>query len=898
MTDWRNIHPCFGEKNWKSSKSYQQEWETMGFTREEAQEWIANNFKPHDYKEVKKWKMHFYSIDEVKRWLGKNLKNNEGEFAFWLRCNNCSFTADDDLEKLRQEYNGFKLNNSQKWLDITYSDHENIKELDITGNNLRGKISFNNYKNLEALFCSVNKLGNIDVSKCLQLRKLVATNIDLKKKFILRDLPNLEELDLSSNHDNEELYIINCSKLRKLFYIESRELKKVDLSGSSLEYFGCSHSKLTDINFLSSLLYPEKLVELSLNDNYSLSFSMDDISVFSNLEVIEVSFGTKFYGDLSSLCKLCNLKKINVGCSAGEKSGGAELLPANVKEFFIANSDGSFDLQQCNNDHQLWRQENLFNKLKEYSLPQKQKVKALDLRNLKRVLDFDFLSDFSNLEYLVLSNNTILIDSLQSLRKLKKLSYLDISNTNLNLDSGLEHFLPNLQTLKCGDNEKIMSRFKIQSISNYSSYITIRLDNYVSFNNGSYNSVNCVNRFPFNQYGYYDEVEIDTDVLRSKYSYNYLDDPSLIKKLSSDRRTIYGWWGGGSLSGDDRQKLLEISNVDNLEVSSIGLQKLNYCRKLIENNRWKIDIRNTVRRIILFSTWFSPNCAFFVSDGYYITLVIYERAYNNIPETFEVVKFSEIHSSYSEVKQKLCDIESKLNGKNPILCKSSKIDLLYEKKYLPWNVKFDVYSPSDDLRDNPEKYFRPLDIIKRFNDERLSHSCVYLGSKKICASNQISDWLGYYSSSYNRIIRYHDFIPFKDKEKIIEDLAKAIVNSSSYSSVYTEKHDNSEHGNTCEHFVNRCVYGLNICEHLEIEKVKRNHSTAKRVHNFWDIKEEIQGNNKFFAGSASDYQVAEKIREIKNYMSYEESQYSNRTGEQKLEAYIEITPNSNFRITY
>lgn len=39
-----------------------------------------------------------------------------------------------------------------------------------------------------------------------------------------------------------------------------------------------------------------------------------------------------------------------------------------------------------------------------------------------------------------------------------------------------------------------------------------------------------------------------------------------------------------------------------------------------------------------------------------------------------------------------------------------------------------------------------------------------------------------------------------------------------------------------------------------------------------------------------------KIGEIESYMNNETSQYSNRTGEQKLEVYIEIMPKSGYKI--
>src|SRR5579863_563496 len=126
-----------------------------------------------------------------------------------------------------------------------------------------------------------------------------------------------------------------------------------------------------------------------------------------------------------------------------------------------------------------------------------------------------------------------------------------------------------------------------------------------------------------------------------------------------------------------------MADVDaSLVVAPHELKKLVYSQNLIERNRINLDIRERVYRIYFFSTWFNSNCSLVVSSGYRITLVLYERSYNNIPETFEVVRFSETYSSVSEVKDKLCDLEAKLNSANPILCKSNKLDLSYDKKYL------------------------------------------------------------------------------------------------------------------------------------------------------------------------------------------------------------------------
>jgi len=169
------------------------------------------------------------------------------------------------------------------------------------------------------------------------------------------------------------------------------------------------------------------------------------------------------------------------------------------------------------------------------------------------------------------------------------------------------------------------------------------------------------------------------------------------------------------------------------------LKKLLHYENLVSKNREKIDIKGKIWRVILFSAWFNKDCVIIVNGQpndkyeYSVSLIIYEFPLKNMPEILEIIKFPETYSEVDDVRSKIYSLEARLNGDNPVAYKSPSLELLYKDEYCPQNIKvLNIYSVDNDLRDNPDNYLKPFDIVKTFNSLGELHTSIYLGNKKAC----------------------------------------------------------------------------------------------------------------------------------------------------------------------
>ncbi|KLL03030.1 MAG: hypothetical protein MRECE_32c015, partial [Mycoplasmataceae bacterium CE_OT135] len=89
---WVSIHPSFTKKKYSwSNETYQQEWEKLGITYQEAKEWITAGFKPDDYSlygdgkpYFNQWKNHNFTSQQARTWIKKGLKSADYIFAYYL----------------------------------------------------------------------------------------------------------------------------------------------------------------------------------------------------------------------------------------------------------------------------------------------------------------------------------------------------------------------------------------------------------------------------------------------------------------------------------------------------------------------------------------------------------------------------------------------------------------------------------------------------------------------------------------------------------------------------------------------------------------------------------------------------------------------------------------------
>lgn len=506
------------------------------------------------------------------------------------------------------------------------------------------------------------------------------------------------------------------------------------------------------------------------------------------------------------------------------------------------------------------------------------------------------------------------IESTEQLVKLREdfLKLSDLLGAENNFESLKKEITSNREEIQKVKKEKerlqeeekqAQKWFKIEEVEVYPDYIRIELNKPVRFqDSSSENGIYLANRYPFNQYRVGDELEINIEELRKKKSSENIDDISLLKKVSRGKMPLRDWWQEKKITYSERQKLLRISEIDNSPwFSLVELKKLLHYEQLVEKNREKIDIKGKIWRVILFSTWFNKDCVMIVNGQpnddceYSVNLIIYEFPLKNMPEVLEVIKFPETYSEVEGITNAVFSLEARLNSNNPVIFKSPSWELLYENEYRLPNIReFNIYSASNDLKDNPDKYIKPLDFAKTFDSGGDLHTVVYLGNKKVChvlSNNEVTNWKEFYSyhGRPDKIIRYHPLIPCKKAEKIIEHIAKANLAGKKYHSTRGEF---DIYKNNCEHFASLCILGLDLSEHVEINSVKHGKPNAQKIKKL-NLKEEIEKNDKFLGELILDKSAEKKIKEITKWAK---SEKNNQSLSERLEAHVMITPKDSYYI--
>lgn len=370
------------------------------------------------------------------------------------------------------------------------------------------------------------------------------------------------------------------------------------------------------------------------------------------------------------------------------------------------------------------------------------------------------------------------------------------------------------------------------------------------------------------------------------------------------KKNLYNWNQSGDIT-DTQKSAITKFGIDDSSYSSNtyyagDLRKVYYWDGILERNRYKIDIPDTIQKMIFFSAWWNNNLIIvvngsgFPSGSHNLWLLVYEMPSQQMGEVLEKFKLSDslFGVNVFEAQLKAYEMERKLNGENPILYKEPLgIEVSYDDNYSSSNfpsyyskdgevkrIEVDFYS----AKSNPDAYFKPLDIVKIFTSRSSStgtapymvHSCVYLGNRKVAhvlSGNvvEIVSWDEFSSSlgSANKMLRYHPVIAFKKPEKIIEHIAKIIEGKDRYWAlkmdynildVKNEEREIVRKANNCEHFVNRAVLGLNFSE-LSSRRA-RGWSGSK----FDSVSSQLSQNESTL-GSLTSYTPYSKINEINGY---------------------------------
>jgi hypothetical protein len=181
--------------------------------------------------------------------------------------------------------------------------------LDISDQELRGKLKIEGFTKLKELNCSSNKLTNLDLSNC----------------------EKLERLNCSNNQFTSTSFLINLRKPDRLVKLDIGENKKIARQ---------------NLNFLTLF---EKLTELNI-ENCHFEGNLEPLKGMNNLKKIRVS-GTDIEGGLEYLpggCKEFYCDR-NLQCKSAKI---VKVLGKYLKNSEDKSSDEYYDLTKCREDKQ------------------------------------------------------------------------------------------------------------------------------------------------------------------------------------------------------------------------------------------------------------------------------------------------------------------------------------------------------------------------------------------------------------------------------------------------------------------------------------------------------------------------------------------------------------------
>ncbi|CAG8501775.1 16797_t:CDS:10 [Cetraspora pellucida] len=498
---------------------------------------------------------------------------------------------------------------AQEYLDFLYPPEirKETKEININGKRLKGTLVIKDFPNLEKLDCSENQLTKLTVFNCLQLVELVCYGNQLTELKI-GDLPNLEKLKSECN-------------------------------------------QLANLNFLTSLVKPEKLTELSIGSNKSSFQDLTFLERFISLQHLDISSRYE-YSDLDAdenrFSGFDNLEELCIDNYSESES--LTILKGKITNLDLRGAP-KLKFLECS-----------FNSVESLNISNNKELVCLDCSG-NSLVDLD-ISNCENLEEVNCSNN-LLVDSsfLAKMKHPERLEILDVSDNNF-VPATLEVLRPfvSLQKLHLGTNNEIRINHGIY--------------------NRFYGSLEPLRNMSAMDKGKFDVRATDRKNAKCLKLISLAPEPDYRPKArfvrEKQRRTLQ------KKIKEMEEEILEKKEKGSKIIDLSWLSEKMKSESVRQISRESFEqiikkgIKGNIQKIDFFSTWFNPNCAVVISKkllGYEIILVVYEPSSGKIEENIFIKSFPKKPGkwySLNKVQEKSRLIKENLNGDSPILTISKK----------------------------------------------------------------------------------------------------------------------------------------------------------------------------------------------------------------------------------
>ncbi|CAH1756533.1 15476_t:CDS:10 [Entrophospora sp. SA101] len=335
---------------------------------------------------------------------------------------------------------------------------------------LEGSLKLEGFSNLEKLdccssyhFCGNNLITRLEIINCPKLEEIQCQQNKLTE-LILQDCPNLKGICCHSNL----LSNLDLSQNKKL---EQLNIRSNNFTEQDLKFL----SHLVNLRSLEigNRIDKSKRIDLKFYNRFVGSLELlKNLTRLEKLEIIDTDLdgGLEY---LSDSVDICQPSEAHLADYLREKGYEPQQLPANLSElkqdrnlhgtliiqdfpqletiYCDNNQLTNLEISNCPNLWQLVCDTNELTNLNFLDNINPEKLTHLCINENKFQLDLNFLSKFTNLEYLLLNDNS-LNGSLKSLESCLKLEKLDIRNTNIT--EGLEYLPKSLEEIHCTENNQ------------------------------------------------------------------------------------------------------------------------------------------------------------------------------------------------------------------------------------------------------------------------------------------------------------------------------------------------------------------------------------------------------------------------------------------------------------
>ena len=489
-----------------------------------------------------------------------------------LSHNQISFLEEDFFRLMPQVESLILSKNKIKELGTALNQLKNIIFLDLASNS----IGFFNTSFLNRAFNLSLDFRHNDVEfiqnnteDFLNLKSFKAPNVDISE---LVDLNSLEELDMSSNIYANKLELSRAINLKKLilknstitntsFLVNLRRIEELDLSDNEL-----------DEDFAINILEKENLKVLKLA-NVGLISARKVETLFDHLEYVDLSANGLIFFEYFILKKISNLKYINLSFNKIKSFFDYSFRRDNTLKYFyeisalvFANFTQTFDenlsntlfyfnkkleiavLSQnklelfpsfCDEDDttdecqikRIYFDSNRIASLDRYDLIGLINLEYLNLENnLIKIVDEKSFVSLPSLETLLLSNNQLAHLSPFTFQNLTNLKLLNLSHNSLGyLETGLLNSLYKLETIDVSNNNLyLIEEFALNNLFN--------LKNVYLFNNNNGNVT--LSYGSFYRFDSIQNIYIDKEMVNSNLSLHIFIDLVAQKNSLTKKRIL------------------------------------------------------------------------------------------------------------------------------------------------------------------------------------------------------------------------------------------------------------------------------------------------------------------------------------------------------------------------